>query len=401
MEFSVSNRRWLPKKEQLLSDNTTTTATTLTAPNNPTADPLSTTPPSSSSSNTSKFSAPPKDFVVGLHVPGRYDKILPIDECWLQHPIANDILRFLTRKSQELELEPYDVKVQAGFLRSFFIRKGTLENGQVQFMVNIVTKDEHPERLKHLVEELVEEFPLHVTTVLNNITDKVGGPSVGLKEIVLHGTGHIREKLGDLSFDVSANSFFQPNSEQAAVLYDIIHTSCELAGNEVVYDLYCGTGSIGLTLARSAKVVYGIEIVESAVENARANAAHNGVDNAHFFQGDLATFLRSEESSTLLPRPDVLVVDPPRPGLAPKLVTDIIRLAPKRIIYTSCNPSTQVRDVRALCDNGYALTRIQPVDQFPHTSHVENVCTLELVGTGLIDQEQEQHPISPPPPLPL
>ncbi|UCD37792.1 MAG: 23S rRNA (uracil(1939)-C(5))-methyltransferase RlmD, partial [Fidelibacterota bacterium] len=199
-------------------------------------------------------------------------------------------------------------------------------------------------------------------------------------EILLYGKPLITEQLCGLSFDISANSFFQTNTSQAAVLYEQIAQAFALTGQEIVYDLYCGAGAIALTLASKAKDVAGFESVSSAVEDASRNAMLNNIYNVRFFHADLDASYFTTKGDRLrrqIPPPDVVVLDPPRAGMHPKLVREVIALNPERVVYVSCNPATQARDVRLLADGGYRLTRIQPVDMFPHTPHIENLCSLE------------------------
>jgi 23S rRNA (uracil-5-)-methyltransferase RumA len=216
---------------------------------------------------------------------------------------------------------------------------------------------------------------------VNNINTRKAAVAYGEWEILLHGKPIITEDLRGLAFDISANSFFQTNPRQAEVLYELIEQACALSGQEVVYDLYCGTGTIALTLARRTQEVAGFEVVSTAVEDAARNAIINEIYNARFFHADLSTRYFTAQGKRLqrqIPPPDVIVTDPPRAGMHPKLVEEIIALGPRRVVYVSCNPATQVRDVRLLCDGGYRLNTIQPVDMFPHTPHIENLCVLEM-----------------------
>jgi len=314
---------------------------------------------------------------LGLHVPGRFDKVLDIDECWLQHPVGNEILQWVKSRVTELELEPYDIKTHTGFLRYLVIRTTASELPEV--MVNMVTSREEPERLKPLADDLVAAFP-QVVSVMNNINTRKAAVAYGEWEILLNGKPTITEHIRGLSFDISANSFFQTNTRQAEVLYERIERACALTGEEVVYDLYCGTGTIALALARQAKEVAGFEVVSTAMEDAARNAMANEIYNARFFHADLSARYFTTQGKRLqrqVPPPDVVVTDPPRAGMHPKLVEEILSLGPGRVVYVSCNPATQVRDVRLLCDGGYRLITIQPVDMFPHTPHVESLCVLE------------------------
>lgn len=316
---------------------------------------------------------------LGLHVPGRFDKVLDIHECWLQHPVANGILQLVKGKVEDLDLEPYDIKTHTGFLRNLVIRTTGIASGSLEVMVNLVTSREEPQRLKPLVDELVAAFP-RVVSVVNNINTRKAAVSYGEWEVLLHGKPTITEHLRGLAFDISANSFFQTNTRQAEVLYKLVERACALTSREVVYDLYSGAGTIALTLARQAKEVAGFEVVSPAVEDAARNAIINEIYNARFFHADLSTRYFTTQGRRLqrqIPPPDVVVSDPPRAGMHPKLVEEIIAMGPRKVVYVSCNPATQVRDVRLLYGGGYRLGTIQPVDMFPHTPHIENICVLE------------------------
>ncbi|MEE9162830.1 MAG: 23S rRNA (uracil(1939)-C(5))-methyltransferase RlmD [Candidatus Neomarinimicrobiota bacterium] len=321
----------------------------------------------------------PSDGALGLHVPRRYDKVLDIRQCWLQHPVGNDILGMVRAKALELGLEFYDVKTHVGFLRHLVIRTAGAGQDDLEVMVNLVTAREDPERLQPLVKELVAAFP-QVASVVNNINTRKAAVAYGEWEILLHGKPTIRERLRDLSFDISANSFFQTNTRQAEVLYQQLEAACGLTGGEVVYDLYCGTGTIALALTRLAAEVAGFEAVSSAVEDAARNALLNEITSARFFQADLSARYFTTHGKRLagqVPPPEVIVTDPPRAGMHADLVAEILTLNPARVVYVSCNPATQVRDLRLLTEGGYGIVSAQPVDMFPHTPHVENICVLE------------------------
>jgi 23S rRNA (uracil1939-C5)-methyltransferase len=246
-----------------------------------------------------------------------------------------------------------------------------------EIMVNIVTSRDEPQTLDTMLNSLIAKFP-NITSIVNNITTRKAGVSMGEHQIVLHGNEYMLEKLGDYEFMISADSFFQTNTRQAEKLYDIILEESELTGSEIVYDLFCGTGSISLFLSKHAKMVYGFELVMSAVQDAMQNAIHNKVKNAWFFGGNLENLFRENTEAKELEHPDVVVVDPPRAGLHTKTIEDILEKSPKRIVYVSCNPASQARDVALLCNEKYELTKLRPVDMFPHTPHVENVATLIL-----------------------
>lgn len=314
----------------------------------------------------------PSEFALGLHAPGRWDKILNINECHIQTEIANEILTSI--KELTKDLEPYNIREHTGFLRHVMIRVATNTN---EIMVNIVTSRDDPELLSPISNTLITKFP-RITSIVNNITTRKAGVSTGEHQIILHGNENIVEKLGEYEFMISADSFFQTNTKQAEKLYDIILEESALTGTEIVYDLFCGTGSISLYLSKQAKMVYGFELVPSAVQDAIQNAIHNKVKNAWFFGGNLENLFRENTEAKGLELPDVLVVDPPRAGLHVKTIEDILEKSPKRIVYVSCNPASQARDVALLCNEKYNLVKLRPVDMFPHTPHVENVATLIL-----------------------
>jgi len=318
------------------------------------------------------------DRALGLHAPGRFDKVVDIDDCALQHPVANGILALVKSKTAELKLAPYDIRTHKGFLRHLVIRVASATD-QLEVMVNIVTSREDPRRLKPVVDAVVAAFP-EVVSVVNNINRGKAVVAFGEWEVLLHGKPTITEQLGGLSFEISANSFFQTNTYQAAALYEETRQACGLTGEEMVYDLYCGTGSIGLTLAGGAKEVAGFESVSSAIDDAARNAMLNEIFNARFFHADLSAKFFTHHGKRLknqAPPPDVVVTDPPRAGMHPKLVQEILDMDPRRIVYVSCNPATQVRDAKLLAAGGYHIRGLQPVDMFPHTPHLENICILE------------------------
>jgi len=312
----------------------------------------------------------PAGFVLGLHAPGRWDKILDINNCHIQAPIANEMLSSI--KELTRDLEPYNMREHRGFLRNIMIRVGTHTD---EVMINIVTSREEQKALRPIVESLIEEFP-SISSIVNNITTRKSGVSIGEHQVVLHGNEYMLEKLGDYQFMISADSFFQTNTVQTEKLYEIVLEESKLTGKEIVYDLFCGTGSISLYLSKHANMVYGFELVMSAVQDAMQNAAYNKVKNAWFFSGNLENLFRENSEVKDLDLPDVVIVDPPRAGLHQKTIADVLDKSPKRIIYVSCNPATQARDVALLCSEDYNLNKLRPIDMFPHTPHVENVATL-------------------------
>lgn len=321
----------------------------------------------------------PQGFALGLHIPGRFDKILDINECHIQPKLGNEIINFVREKAIELKLKPYDQKTHIGFLRHLVLRFGVKTD---EMMVNIVTSYENTDFLFPLVNGLVKKFP-QITSVINNINTRKGDTAFGEYEIIMHGEPIITDKIGDLTFEISANSFFQTNTLQAEELYQAVMDGAELSGKETVYDLYCGTGSISLFLAQKAKEVYGFEMIASAVEDAARNAAANDIDNVQFFKANLDTYFKGFVSFSnftkkfKISKPDVVVIDPPRAGMHEDFVRYLPKFGAKKIVYVSCNPTTQARDLKILLAKGYKLTKATMIDMFPHTPHIETVVVLE------------------------
>ncbi len=321
----------------------------------------------------------PQGFALGLHIPGRFDKILDINECHIQPKLGNEILNFVREKAIELKLKPYDQKTHIGFLRHLVLRFGVNTD---EMMVNIVTSYENTDFLFPLVEALITKFP-QITSIINNINTRKGDTAFGEYEIIMHGEPIITDKIGDLAFEISANSFFQTNTLQAEELYKAVMDGADLTGEETVYDLYCGTGSISLFLAQKAKDVYGFEMIRSAVEDAQRNAVANGIENVQFFKANLDTYFKGYVSFKNFTKkfdisnPDIVVIDPPRAGMHEDFVRYLPKFDAKKIVYVSCNPTTQARDLKILFTKGYKLTRATIVDMFPHTPHIETVVVLE------------------------
>jgi len=322
---------------------------------------------------------PPDRFALGLHIPQRFDRVLDIDECHLQSPASTAIVNTVRAFCRERNLSVYSTTTHTGFLRNLVIREGK-QTGEV--MVNLVTSEEHDPTLRALCAALLQEVPA-ITTIVNNITIRKSQVAVGEREIVYAGSGFITERIGRRRYRISANSFFQTNTVQAERLYDTVRRMAALRPGDVVFDLYSGTGAIALHVADDAAAVVGIEAVASAVEDARKNAAENGVNNCTFVLGDLKDRLVGETARPGdTPAPDVILVDPPRAGMHPKVVEKILEMHPRRIVYVSCNPATQARDAKLLCEGGvYGVDEAQPVDMFPHTTHVENVLSLSTAGS--------------------
>ena len=335
MEFTFSNRRWILKDE-----------------------------PQNVKSN----------FALGLHIPGRYDKILDINQCHIQKKTANKILNIV--KEYSSELDPYDIIEHNGFLRNLMIRHTANTN---QIMVNIVTAFENTELLKPLVNKIIEKVNT-VKSIVNNITARKAGVSTGEYEINLYGDNYIQEEINGLIFNISANSFFQTNTLQTEKLYSMIINKCDLKKDDIVYDLYSGTGTIGISMARYVKFVYGFEIVKEAVNDAKINAKLNNINNIKFFKGDLKNIFRVNLDTEKIEKPNIMVVDPPRAGMHKKTILDIVKKEPEKIIYISCNPSTQARDIKELSEYKYKLKRVLPLDMFPHTPHVENIAIIERLN---------------------
>ena len=314
-----------------------------------------------------------RSFALGLHMTGRYDKILDISDCHLQPEIGNRILSSAREVClQNSQLRPYDPKTHIGFLRFLMLRFGFNTN---DLMVNIVTSYNDMNKLSPLIDTLLEKFP-EITSMVNNVNTRKADVAFGEYETLLYGNPYIREKLGDLTFEISANSFFQTNTKQGEVLYNQVENLIGFNGDEIVYDLYCGTGTIGLFLAKKAKEIYGFEVIRSALDDAEKNADFNNIENAHFLKANLDTFFKSGQLPKRIPKPDIIIVDPPRAGMHPDMVQYLPKLKAKKIVYVSCNPTTQARDVKILCEKGYELKKSIMVDMFPHTPHIENIVLL-------------------------
>ena len=240
-------------------------------------------------------------------------------------------------------------------------------------MVNLVTSGYKPKLIEPIKNLIIDQFP-NVKSIVNTINANKNNTATGNTKIIF-GESYIKEKIGNYIFKVSANSFFQTNSYQVKTLYDYIIKTAKFKKSDIVYDLYCGTGTIGIYLSSFVKKVYGIELVEDAIKDAKFNAKQNNVKNAYFYACDIKDFFI--ESKKEIEKPDTIILDPPRPGLHPDVIKDIIALSPTKVIYVSCNPSTQARDVKTMIENKYKITVIQPVDMFPHTPHIECILTLK------------------------
>ena len=310
---------------------------------------------------------------VGFHITGAFDKILDITECHLMDDINNQIRNDIRQYALQHGLEFYDLRQNKGLLRSLMIR--TSNTGELMFLVQFrIDTPEEQKQADDLMQHLSESFP-QITSLLYVDNHKVND-TFGDQEIhVVKGKDHIFEKMEKLRFKVGPKSFYQTNTEQAYELYKVARDFAGLTGNELVYDLYTGTGTIANFVARQARQVIGIEYVPEAIGDAKVNSDINGITNSLFYACDMKDILNKEfiESHG---RPDVIITDPPRAGMHQDVIDTILFAAPRRIVYVSCNPATQARDLQLL-DAEYKVMKVQPVDMFPHTQHVENVVLLE------------------------
>jgi 23S rRNA (uracil1939-C5)-methyltransferase len=307
----------------------------------------------------------------GFHVRGFFDKVVEIDTCYLQEEPTNQIRKAVAAYALERNLPFYDVRKHQGWLRNMFIRNSTIG----ELMVNIVFGYEDENNRKALLNQLLQQFP-QITTLLYTINTKHNDSLNDLFPQVYSGNGYIIEKLENFSFKISPKSFFQTNTRQAEKLYQVTRNFAELNGSQVVYDLYCGTGSIGIFVSQLAKKLIGVEVVAEAIEDAKENAALNNLKQCSFFTGDVIDIC-DDAFFAEHGKPDVIITDPPRAGMHEKLVKKLLEIAAPTIVYVSCNPATQARDL-ALLDEKYSVEKIQPVDMFPHTLHIENVVQLKL-----------------------
>ncbi len=331
MEFSCSAKRWLMPEE--LADETIS-----------------------------------KDLGIGLHVPGTFDQVIDIRQCEIMPDLGNRILAHIREFVKKSGLPAYHLRQHTGFWRFVMLRHSVAHD---QWMVNIVTRDKNLSAVTTLAHELAETFP-EIASIVNNITDARSGISMGKEEVLLHGRDVITERLGRFAFEISANSFFQTNTRACEKLYDIVAQYSGLTGNQTVLDLYSGTGTIPLWLSDRAAQVTGIEIIAAAVADARKNARLNQIENCRFLQGDIRQVLPELEQT-----PDVVVIDPPRVGMHKDVVAQVLTLRPDTIVYVSCNPATLARDLELL-SSVYAVQKVQPVDMFPHTYHIESVALLTV-----------------------
>ena len=311
---------------------------------------------------------------IGFHITGAFDKILPIEECSLLEGMNNDIRNEIRDYALAHNIEFFDLREQRGLLRDIIIRHSN--SGEWMVIVQFhYEQQEDEQRAKGLLEHLAQRFP-QISSLLYVDNQKCNDTIGDLEVMVYKGNDHIFLHMEDLKFKVGPKSFYQTNTEQAYHLYSVARRMAGLSGKELVYDLYTGTGTIANFVAKEAKKVIGIEYVPEAIEDAKVNSAINGIDNTLFFAGDMKDIL-NDEFIAEHGRPDVIITDPPRAGMHNDVIDTILRAHPQTIVYVSCNPATQARDL-SLLDKDYQVVEVQPVDMFPHTPHVENVVKLTL-----------------------
>jgi 23S rRNA (uracil1939-C5)-methyltransferase len=307
----------------------------------------------------------------GFHAKGMFDKVVEITQCHLQAEPTNQIRTAIAQFCIENNYPFYDIKNHTGWLRNMMVRIATTG----EWMVNIMLGYENEKMRKHLLDFVLDKFP-NITSLIYTINTKLNDSIYDLEPIAYSGKGYIIEKLEEYQFIVGPKSFFQTNTQQAEKLYNITKDFAELNGTQTLYDLYCGTGSIGIFVSDKAKKIIGVEAIPEAIEDAKKNAALNNIQHASFFAGDVINICDNaffEQHGFA----DVVITDPPRAGMHEKLVNKLLEIASPTIVYVSCNPATQARDL-ALLDEKYVVTKIQPVDMFPHTHHIENVVQLKL-----------------------
>ena len=309
---------------------------------------------------------------LGLHPPGNFQKVVELEKCWLQADLSNTIRNFVGDFTRTHDYSFFDPLAHTGYLRNMIIRNSTLGD----WMVVLSFAYEEEDLRIALLDAIVERFP--EVTSLHYVINQKKNDTLFDQDIKLYqGNPHIVEQLGDLKFQIRPKSFFQTNTLQATRLYDALKAMADIRKEDIVYDLYCGLGSITLYLADQCQTVVGIEEVSDAIIDARLNAQLNGIDHAHFYAGDVRHTL-AEEIVSRHGQPDVIITDPPRGGMHEQVVQKLLELAPRQILYVSCNPATQARDI-ALLKHAYVIDNMQPVDMFPHTSHIENIASLRRI----------------------
>jgi 23S rRNA (uracil1939-C5)-methyltransferase len=330
MEFSCSDRRWLLPAEMDQADQD-------------------------------------MSFALGLHVPGTFHKVLDTRACLLQPPLGNQILEEVRQGMRSSGRPPYGLRSHVGFWRFLMLRHSVARD---QWLVNLITSEAAIEVLRPMAEKLMGAYP-EIVSVVNNVTGRKAGIATGEYEVPVAGKSRLTDRIGPFEFAISANSFFQTNTRSAGLLYGKVKEFARLSGTESVLDLYSGTGTIAIFLADAAREVVGMEIIASAVQDAKGNCRANHIGNCRFLQGDVRECLAALETS-----PDVMIIDPPRDGMHKDVLKQVLQIAPHRIVYVSCNPATLARDINLLKD-AYRIAEVQPVDMFPHTWHIESVARLE------------------------
>ena len=310
-----------------------------------------------------------RNFALGLHVPGTFYKVIDTQACLLQPDLGNRILEDVRQYIKNSDRPVYGLRSHEGFWRFVMLRHSSAYN---QWMVNVITSSEDSGALVPLAHGLMEKYP-EIASVVNNVTARKAGIAVGEYEVPLAGEDHLKDAIESFEFMISANSFFQTNTEGAGILYRQAKEFADLHGHETVLDLYSGTGTIAMFLSDSAARVIGIEQVESAVKDAERNCRINGISNCSFIQGEMRECLPK-----LTDKPDVVVIDPPRTGMHKDVVKQVLDMAPGRIVYVSCNPASLARDVGMMKET-YRISAVQPVDMFPHTYHIESVACLDRI----------------------
>jgi 23S rRNA (uracil1939-C5)-methyltransferase len=308
---------------------------------------------------------------LGFHVPRIFDKTIDIFECWLMDDVNNRIRNTMREITKENNYPFYDIKEHTGWLRNLIIRYCTTG----ELMVNLCINYEDEANTKKVMDTLLAKVP-EITTLLYTVNPKWNDSIYDLTPVTYFGKGYATEKLENFEFIISPKSFFQTNTKQAEKLYSITRDFAQLTGNEIVYDLYCGTGSIGIFVSPGAKKIIGVELIEDAIEDAKKNAAVNKIDHAHFFAGDVIKIC-DDDFFARHGRADVVITDPPRAGMHEKLVNKLLEIAAPVIVYVSCNTATMARDILLLSEK-YTVEKVQPVDMFPHTHHIECVARLVL-----------------------
>lgn len=309
--------------------------------------------------------------VVGFHAKGFFDKVVDISTCYLQAEPTNEIRLFIKALAKQNDWTFYDIRNHVGFLRTMQVR--LCQTGEL--MVNIMVGENDEKKIQLLMAKVQQQFP-SITTLLYTVNTKWNDSLYDLTPVTYHGKGYVIEKLEAFQFKIGPKSFFQTNTKQGEKLYQVAREFAELRGNEIVYDLYCGTGSIGIFVSKQAKKIIGVEMIAAAIDDAKENAALNNLTTAEFYAGDVIDIC-NDDFFAAHGRPNVIITDPPRAGMHEKLVKKILEIAAPTVVYVSCNPATQARDLNLL-DEKYMVTKVQPVDMFPHTHHIENVVQLRL-----------------------